>query len=159
VLELAITCALLMLVLGVPFTSLDSVVKSEAYTADRTASLGTMRVTLNQLTRELRQASSVDETTSTESRIEFDTYGSGGERHVVYDATGTTLTRTVNSGTPVTVLTGLDSTALFSYVTAPPVPGAQWVHINLRVRPKKTPETVLVLDSEVNLRNRTGALT
>jgi hypothetical protein len=148
-----------MLVLGVLFTSLDGVVKSEAYTADRTASLATMRVTLNVMTRELRQASSVNEATSTASRIEFDTYGNGVPRHVVYDATGTTLTRTVNGGTAVTALTGLATTSLFSYVTAPPVPGAQWVHINLQVRPKKSPETVLVLDSEVNLRNRTGALT
>ena len=59
----------------------------------------------------------------------------------------------------MTVLTGLASTSLFTYVTAPPVPGAQWVQINLQVRPKRSPETILVLDSEVNLRNRTGALT
>jgi hypothetical protein len=148
-----------MLVLGVLFTTLDNVVKSQAYTADRTAALGTMRVTLNVMTRELRQASSVNEATSTTSRIEFDTYGAEGPRHVVYDATGTTLTRSVDGGSAVSVLTGLASTNVFSYVTAPPVPGAQWVHINLRVRPSHAPETVLVLDSEVNLRNRTGAST
>jgi hypothetical protein len=141
------------------YSALEETVKSQAYTADRAASLDSMRVTLNSMTRELRQASSVNEATSTPSRIEFDTYGSGGSRHVVYEVTGTTLTRAVNGGTAVTSLTGLASTDLFAYVSAPPVPGAQWVHINLRVRPKHSPETILVLDSEVNLRNRTGALT
>jgi hypothetical protein len=148
-----------MLVLGVLFSALDGVVKSEAYSSDRTASLDNMRVTLNVMTRELRQASNVNEVTSTPSRIEFDTYGTSGPRHVVYQATGTVLTRTIGGGSPVTVLSGLASTSIFTYVTAPPVPGAQWVRINLQVRPKRSPETVLVLDSEVNLRNRTGALT
>lgn len=148
-----------MLVVGVILSSLQEVMQAEAYTADRTASLDSMRLTLNRMTRELRQASSVDETTSTPSRIEFDTYGPEGTRHVVYDLTGTTLTRAVNSGTPVTSLTGIASASIFTYVTAPPVPGAQWVRINLAVRPKRTPDTILILDSEVNLRNRTGALT
>lgn len=148
-----------MLVLGVLFSVLDGVVKSEAYTSDRTASLDSMRVTLNVMTRELRQASSVNEVTSTPSRVEFDTYGATGPRHVVYEATGTVLTRTIDRGSAVKVLGALASTSIFTYVTAPPVPGAQWVRINLQVRPKKSPETILVLDSEVNLRNRTGALT
>jgi type II secretory pathway component PulJ len=159
IVELAITCALLMVVLGVLFNTIDGVIRSEAYTADRTAALDNMRITLNRMTRELRQASSVAETASTASRIEFDTYGTSGPRHVVYEATGTSLTRSLNGGSAVTVLTGVASTNLFTYVNAPPVPGAQWVRINLQVRPKRSPETILVLDSEVNLRNRTGALT
>ena len=58
------------------------------------------------------------------------------------------------------MLSGLASTSVFTYVTAPPVPGAQWVqHQVSRCDPKRTPDTILVLDSEVNLRNRTGALT
>jgi hypothetical protein len=154
-----ITCSLLLLVLGVIYASLDEVVQADTYTSDRTASLDEMRVALNQMTREVRQASIVDELTSTPSRIAFDTYGPSGPLHVVYNATGTTLTRQVNAGAPVPVLSGLASTSVFTYVTAPPVPGAQWVQIHLQVRPKRTPDTILVLDSEVNLRNRTGALT
>jgi len=154
-----ITCGLMLLVLGVIFASLDQIVKVDSYTADRTASLDDMRVALNRMTRELRQASSVDEATSTPSQIVFDTYGASGPRHVVYTATGTTLTRRVNAGAAITVLTGLASTDVFTYVIAPPVPGAQWVQVKLQVEPKRAPDTVLVLDSEVNLRNRTGALT
>lgn len=156
ILELVITCGLLLIVLGVIYEALDSVTKSEAYSADRTAALDEMRVTLNRMTRELRQASSVDEATSTDSRIEFDTYGSGAARHVVYTVVGTTLTRSVDGGSAVTVLGGLASPIVFDAV---PIPGYQWVRINLQVRPKRSPETILVLDSEVNLRNRTGALT
>lgn len=159
IVELVITCSLLLIVLGVIFSALDAVTKSEAYSSDRTAALDEMRITLNRMTRELRQASWVDEGTSTASRIEFDTYGSGTPRHVVYNVAGPDLTRTVDGGTAVTILGDLASPSLFVYVTAPPIPGAQWVHINLQVRPKRSPETVLVLDSEVNLRNRTGAVT
>jgi type II secretory pathway component PulJ len=159
IIELAITCSLLLIVLGVIFSALDDVMNVQAYDSERTNSLDSMRLTLNTMTRELRQASSIDETTSTPSHIDFESYGRTGARHVVYNASGTTLTRQVNGGSAVTILTGLASTSLFTYVTAPPVPGAQWVQINVRVRPKHSPDTVLVLDSEVNLRNRTGALT
>lgn len=157
--ELLITVGLLMLILGVIFASLEQVVTAEAYSSDRSASLDSMRLTLNRMTRELRQASSVDDTTSTASHLEFDTYVQGTSQRVVYDASGTTLTRKVGPGNAVPVQTGLASTSLFTYVSAPPVPGAQWVQIYLQVRPKRSPETILVLDSEVNLRNRTGALT
>jgi type II secretory pathway component PulJ len=145
-------------VLGVIYGALDSALTSEAFSTDRTAALDDMRLTLNQMTRELRQATAVDEPASTSSRIEFDTYGGGAPRHVVYQVSGTNLTRTVNSGTAVTVLRRLATPQIFTYVSAPPVPGAQWVRINLQVHPQRTPDTVLVLDSEVNLRNRTGAL-
>jgi hypothetical protein len=146
------------LVLGVIYAALDEVMRSEAYSSDRTIALDDMRLTLNQMTRELRQASAVNEPASTTSRIEFDSYGGGTQRHVVYEVTGTNLTRAVNGGSAVTVLRRLVSPDIFAYVDAPPVPGAQWVRINLQVHPRRTPDTVLVLDSEVNLRNRTGAL-
>jgi hypothetical protein len=158
IVELCITCTLLLIVLGVIYAALDGVMKSEAYSSDRTAALDDMRLTLNRMTRELRQASAVDEAASTSSRIEFDSYGGGSSRHVVYQVTGTNLTRSVNGGTAVSVLRRIVSPDIFVYVNAPPVPGAQWVRINLQVHPRRTPDTVLVLDSEVNLRNRTGAL-
>ena len=63
----SIACSLLLLVLGVILASLDDVVKAQSYTSDRTTSLDAMRLTLNRMTRELRQASSIDETTSTPS--------------------------------------------------------------------------------------------
>jgi hypothetical protein len=148
----------LLVVLGVIYAALDSALTSEAFSTDRTAALDDMRVTLNQMTRELRQATAVDEPTSTSSRVAFDTYGDGAPRHVVYEVSGTDLTRSVNGGSAVTVLRRLATPQIFTYVSAPPVPGAQWVRINLQVHPRRTPDTVLVLDSEVNLRNRTGAL-
>jgi len=157
IVELMITSTLLMIVLMVIYGAFDQVVKSQAYEADRSESLDGMRITLNRMTRELRQASSVDETASTSSNLVFDTYGRTGPRHVVYSVSGTSLTRKVGNGNAVTVQKSLDSATLFTYVDAPPVPGAQWVQINLRVRPPRTPDTVLILDSEVNLRNRTGA--
>ena len=152
--ELLITVSLLMVVGVVILQTLDSVTRSQAYQADRTESLDSMRLVLNTMTKELRQATAVDDATSTASHISFTTYVRGVTRTVTYDATGTTLQRRLDAGAWIPVQTGLATTSIFSYQTAPPVPGAQWVRIVLQVKPKRDPETTLVLDSEVNLRNR-----
>lgn len=156
--ELIITSSLLLVVLTLVLDTLVSMVHSEAYATDRLASLADMRVTLNKMTRELRQSASVSDATSNASHLEMDTYVHGTPVHVVYNATGGTLTRRVGSTAGAVVLKNLASTSLFTYVEAPPVAGAQWVQILLQVRPKRAPDTVLVLDSEVNLRNRSEPL-
>ena len=156
--ELIITSALLLVVLAIVLDTFVSMVHSEAYTSDRMASLDGMRVTLNKMTRELRQSASVTDASSTASHLEMDTYVHGSPVHVVYNASGGSLTRTVGSTAGAVVLKNLASTNLFTYVEAPPVVGAQWVQILLQVRPKRAPDTVLVLDSEVNLRNRSEPL-
>ncbi len=152
--ELLITVSLLMVVGFVLIQTLDTFTRTEAYQADRTQSLDSMRLVLNGMTKELRQATAVDDANSTASHISFTTYVRGVTRTVTYDATGTTLKRRLDAGAWITVQSGLATTTIFSYQTAPPVPGAQWVRIVLQVKPKRDPETTLVLDSEVNLRNR-----
>ena len=151
--ELLITVTLLLGVLGVTMDALLSITRSEAFQSDRNASLDSMRITLNRLTKELRQATDVS-TSSTASYLDFNTYVNGTPTHLTYDASGTTLTRSINSGTATPVQDQLATTDIFSYEEAPPTPGAQWVKIVLQVNPKNTPDTTLVLDSEVNLRNR-----
>lgn len=152
--ELLITVSLLMVVGVVLIQTLDTFTRSQAYQADRTQSLDSMRLVLNGMTKELRQATAVDDTNSTASHISFTTYIKGITHTVTYDATGTTLQRRLDAGAWIPVQTGLATTSIFTYQSAPPVPGAQWVRIVLQVKPKRDPETTLVLDSEVNLRNR-----
>ena len=152
--ELLITVSLLLVVGVVILQTLDSVTRSQAYQADRTESLDSMRLVLNTMTKELRQATAVDDATSTASHISFTTYVHGVSRRVQYTASAGTLTRRLDTGASITVQTGLATDSIFSYQSAPPVTGAQWVKIVLQVKPRRDPETVLVLDSEVNLRNR-----
>lgn len=165
ILELCITSALLLLVLMSVLSALDSVSGAQAYQADRTQNLDNMRGVLNTMTKELRQATAVSDT-STASSLTFSTSINGVSTQIVYTVTGTgttrILTKQMGSAAAYTALAHLDpdqTTAVFTYVIADNVTGIQWVKIDLEVSPARHPETTLVLESEINLRNRTTALT
>jgi Tfp pilus assembly protein PilW len=150
------------------FNSFDTMSKSQAFQADRSVMINDMRNVLNKLTRELRQATSVTQPASTpSSTLTYVTYVNGTPTTVVYTVTGTcssgspncTLTRQVGSGSAYTVLKRLTSSAVFTATSATDVTGIQWVEIDLSASPLKSPDTTLTLQSKVNLRNRTAALT
>ena len=61
--------------------------------------------------------------------------------------------------TAYTVLKRLTSADVFTPTSATDVTGIQWVEIDLSAAPIKSPDTTLTLQSKVNLRNRTAALT
>lgn len=159
IVELLIASTILLIVLLVCFDALDSVSKSQAYQSNRTNTLDDMRAVLNRMTKDLRQATAVDETASSASQLTFTTYLNGTPTQVVYTASGTTLTRQVGTGSAFTVLDHLSNTNLFTYTPTLGSTGVQWVDISISVTPKGYPSTTLVLESEVNLRNRTTALT
>ena len=156
-----ITSALLLVVLVATLKSLESVSSAQAFQANRSSTLDEMRGVLNRMTKDLRQATSVDATASTATTVTYTTAINGTATQIVYAASGTgtsaKLTRKVGSGTAFTVLARLASTNVFTYVN--PGTGIQWVEMSLQVTPARLPTTTLVLDSEVNLRNRTSALT
>lgn len=167
VIELMITIALLGIVLAVVLESLFSVMNAQAYQDDRTSNLDAMRTTLNQMTKLLRQGTDVT-TGSNGTHLEFDTYIGATPTHVVYslDQTGTQLREQVGTGSSVTVQRNLvpnPPSPLFCYTDQSSVcgpsggPTTQWVQIALQIHPARSPNTVLELDSQVNLRNRTAA--
>ena len=158
IIELMIASAILIIVLMATFSSFETVSNAQAYQADRTKSLDEMRVVLNQMTKELRQATSVNDCTPTPNTITFTTALAGVSTTIIYAASGTVLTRQVGAGSALPVLTTLASTNIFTCVSADNVTGVQWVEMRLQVAPARSPNTTLVLDSEVNLRNRTAAL-
>jgi len=161
-----------MVVLLAAFNSFDTMSKSQAYQADRTQDLDDMRGALNRMTREIRQATSVTQPTSTpSSTLTYVTYVNGVSTTIVYATTGTydsagvctstptcKLTRKVGTGTAFTVLSRLANNNIFTATSATDVTGIQWVEIDLSVKPIKSPDTTLTLQSKVNLRNRTAAL-
>ncbi|MGZ6930131.1 MAG: hypothetical protein ACXVK4_06295 [Acidimicrobiia bacterium] len=157
--ELIIASALLLLVIVTVLSALDNVSNSQAYQADRSVTLDDMRNVINRMTKDLRQATSINDCTATPSTVTFTTYINGVGTVIVYNASGTTLTRKVGSGSAFTVLKNLASTSIFTCTSASDVTGVQWVEIDLKVTPKRSPTTTLELDSEVNLRNRTANLT
>ncbi len=157
IVELLIASTIFMIVILAAFGALESVSKASAFQANRTQTLDDMRSTLNRMTRDLRQATAVDQAASTASTVTFSTYINGTVTPIVYTASGTTLTRKVGAAAPFIVLKQLTNTNVFNYVSAGS--GIQWVDMRLEVTPTGEPNTTLVLESEVNLRNRTNALT
>lgn len=167
IIELMITSALLLIVLLTVFNALDSVSRAQAYQADRTQVLDDMRGVMNKMTKELRQATAVEEITDPtatsviSSSLTYTTSINGAATAVVYTASGTTLTRKVGAAAAFAVLQHLAPTGIniFTRTRATTVTGVQWVEIDLVVNPARRPATTLELQSEVNLRNRTSSLT
>jgi len=163
-----ITTALLSIVLLAAFNSFDTVSRSQAFQADRSVMINDMRTALNRMTKEIRQATSVTQPAATPSpTLTYVTWIGGSLETVTYTVTGTcsatsptcTLTRPVGTNNAFTVLTRLKSADVFTPTSATDVTGIQWVEIVLSASPVKSPDTTLTLQSKVNLRNRTAALT
>jgi type II secretory pathway pseudopilin PulG len=153
IVEVVITTALLSLVMAVLWSTLWQAQRTESYTRGRTEALDDMRLALNRMSKDLRQATDIVGT-PTPSRIEVTTYVDETLEDVVYEVTGSRLTRTVAGGAKEIVRSDLVSSAVFEY--EPDADTATIVKIELVVKPNNLPDTTLTLDSEVDLRNRQG---
>jgi hypothetical protein len=144
---------LLMLVIGALVSVLTVMQRAEQRQASRTNTNDVTRIAMERMTKEIRQAYDV-RSGSDLSRLDIDTYVKGVDTHVVYVASGTTLTRTAN-GTTALLLDRLTSTTIFSY--DPDVTDPSTIKIVLHVKPESfTSDTnsIVELDSEVEIRNR-----
>lgn len=152
--ELVTTMGLLLLVVGALLGIFESVQRSAGFVQERAETLDSMRLAVDQMTKEIRQASVVTpDAVDPGGALQMETYILGIERTISYEVDGENLTRTVDGGTPVVVQNNLSSSSLFTYTTDPN--GAvQVVAVNLEVHPIRRPETIVVLNSEVRLRNR-----
>lgn len=151
--ELLVYSVLMLIVITAALNSLETVTDAQAFQVDRSEALASMRIALNRMTKELRQATEVDAASSSPSRIVFTTYVGGVTHAITYDASGTVLTRSIDGGTAVPLQDHLASTQLFTTVAGSTPDDVRWVSIALRVNASKGAGTVLALDSEVNLRN------
>jgi prepilin-type N-terminal cleavage/methylation domain-containing protein len=148
--ELTITVALLVLVLGMFFEALASSQRSESFAEDRSQTLDALQVTMARVTKDTRQATSIDPASSA-SLLNMQTYVAGALATVVYQINGTMLTRSVNGGAALVLIRNLASPSLFTY--EPSSTNAQVVTILLQATPKHSPNTTVQLTSEVRLRN------
>jgi len=149
-----VTIGLILVVLGTLLGAYDSAARSEAFVQDRAATLDEMRVTMDRVTRDARQASAVL-AGSGPDRLAVETYVLGAPTTVVFAVSGDTLTRQVGNESPSVMQRHLASSAVFSY--APSVDSAQVVTVTLAVRPPARPQNVVTISSEVSFRNEGAA--
>lgn len=150
-LELVVVTTLLMIVITAILTSFEVVQKASVRESSRSEETDKVRLAMEQMTKEIRQAADV-RAGSSASFLDVDTYLNGVATHVSYTATGTTLNRTAN-GVTLPLLDRLSTTSLFTYdpsVTAPSV-----ITITIQDSPQyfKTDSTLITLTSEIQLRN------
>ncbi len=155
VIEITVTMLLLAVVVTSLLTIFESVQRTSAFTQDRTQSLDDMRIAMARISKELRQASTIREGSST-TRLDIDTFVNGAATRVVYEASGEELTRTVGvSSAPV--LGELASTNVFAYSSETTITDSTLVTVLLTVHPERRPDTTLALESKIRLRNEVSA--
>lgn len=149
--ELTITVSILVLVLGIFAGALVSAQRSESFAEDRSQTLDDLQTTMARITKDTRQATAIDPA-SIASVLDIHTYVNGVAATVAYHINGAILTRSVNGGAGIVLLTNLASPSLFTY-DPPVLSSTAVVTILLQATPKNSPNTTVHLTSEVRLRN------
>jgi prepilin-type N-terminal cleavage/methylation domain-containing protein len=149
--ELTITVSLLALVMATFAGALVSSQRSESFAEDRSQTLDDLQTTMARITKDTRQATSID-AASTASLLDIHTYVDGVAATVAYQINGRILTRSVNGGAGIVLVTNLASPSLFTY-DPPVLSQTNVVQILLQATPKRSPDTTVHLTSEVRLRN------
>lgn len=144
--------SLLSLVMVVLLSSLWTVQRNEQFSRGRTEALDSMRGSLDRMTKDLRQAYSINGTPDAQT-LDVNTYVNGVKTRILYDMTGSTLIRRVNGGPPIPLVKGLWSDSIFSYAPDPTNPDV--VSIVFVVKPPNLPDTKLTLNADVTFRNMT----
>jgi hypothetical protein len=128
-------------------------VDTSATIVDRRDVLAEGRIALDRLGKQLRQAESVDTTTSSATRIEFETYIDGTPTSVVWRVNGSTapfqLQESRDGGANfTTIATSLSASNVFTYTTHAGLTDQVTIDISLA-----TPTNVVHLTLDVYLRN------
>lgn len=126
-----------------------SVQRSQAYVTDRSESMDQLRIALDRVSKEVRQATTV--TTKTPTSIAMSTYVAGAAEVVTWSVTGGVLRRTNEWGSTTTLLREITNTDVFTYTPATGNPLV--VTVRLEMRPRHSPNVRLELTSEIRLRN------
>lgn len=142
--------ALLLVVSGMLLTTLARFGTSEDFVRDRAQALDDLQLAMARLTKDARQAISVDPSSSA-SVLTVRTYVAGTPTTVSYSISGGRLTRSADSVTTV-LAHGLTNAAAFGY--EPSTAAAEVVTVTLEVHPRNRPDNDVRVVSEVRLRNQ-----
>jgi prepilin-type N-terminal cleavage/methylation domain-containing protein len=151
--ELMITAAIMSIVSTAVIAMAMRTVDTSATIVDRRDVLAEGRIALDRLGKQLRQAESVDTTTSTATRIEFETYIDGTPTSVVWRVNGSTapfqLQESRDGGVNfTTIATSLSASNVFTYTTHAGLTDQVTIDISLA-----TPTNIVHLTLDVYLRN------
>jgi prepilin-type N-terminal cleavage/methylation domain-containing protein len=151
--ELMITAAIMSIVSTAVIAMAMRTVDTSATIVDRRDVLAEGRIALDRLAKQLRQAESVDTSTSTATWIEVATYIDGTPTDVVWRVSGSSapyqLQESRDGGTSFsTVATSLSESDVFTYITHADLTDQVTIDISLA-----TPTNVVHLTSDVYLRN------
>jgi Tfp pilus assembly protein PilW len=157
VVELLVAAMLLLIMCGASLAVMHGVADAERNQQVRADTLSEMRNTLNRVTKEVRQATSVRPESGPAS-IVMDTRVNGAGMQVVYDVVDGALRRSADGGGPVQLVQGVSSSLVFCYdaptcSSASPATTPSVVRITLQVQPPARDVQALVLRTEVKLRN------
>ena len=145
----------LLVVMGSILGVFGVVQRQSAYVKDRSETLDTMRIAVDRMTKEIRQARVVEpDGTAPASRFEMTTFLLGVEADIVYAVAGGSLTRSVNGGTADVIQNDLASTEPVHLHGGHLRCRAGGLLLACTVHPPRRPDTTLVLNSEVRLRNK-----
>jgi len=147
--ELLVTMAVMSIVATAVMGVAINILGTTVNVTDRRDVLNDGQYALDQLTKDLRQAESID-ATSTSSLVKAPTYRDGSSITVVWRATGSTapftLERSADGGsTFIPVLKALASKSVFTYTTHDDVKDQVTINISLETRTETVPFTTDVL--------------
>jgi prepilin-type N-terminal cleavage/methylation domain-containing protein len=169
--ELLVGITMMLIVLAAAFTLLQIVTRSEPEIRDANASIQDAQIAAERMTRELRQTYAVNSASPTS--LSVNTYLQQGasctagattetarQCRVVYTCGASSCTRTVSevngSGAETaTVITGLTSGSIFSYLPSATQPTQ--VALNLQLAGERSDDAITISDGIV-LRNVSGAV-
>jgi len=115
VVELLVTMAVMAIIVGAVITVWNAAQQGEGTTTSRSVDLNSMRIAMQRMSKDIRQASSVH--TQTAASFDADTYIQGVKHRVAYTASGTTLTRRIDGAAAVPLISNLANTNVFTYTT------------------------------------------
>ena len=155
--ELVAVMGLLLVVMGSILSAYMAGVRTEKAAEVRDVAMEDLRYSMARLTKDVRQAVSIEASSST-SRLAIQTLVNGVQRRVVFDVAGTELRRAVGTGSPVPIARGMVRSDVFCYdaptCAAPsPTPGIELVRLALEVKPSQASAPPMALATDVQLRN------
>lgn len=151
IIEVAVTTSILMVVIVSLLGVFISAQRSQAYVADRAQTLDDLRIAMDRLTKELRQATVVA-SGATATSISVQTYIAGATETIGWAKTGETLYRTDDWGGNIPLLAPVTNSDIFTY--SPSADEPLVITVRLETRPRSSPDILLELTSEVRLRNQ-----
>jgi hypothetical protein len=148
-----VTAAVMSIVATAVMTATMTVFKETGTIVNRRDVFGDGRIALDRMSKQIRQAESVDTTFSDATKIKVSSYLDGTATTFAWRVTGSsapfTLQESRNGGTTYTTIsTALRNSALFTYIPHAGVTDQVTIHLTLG-----TDTSVVALNSDIYLRN------